>query len=441
MNYLNVVHLVDTEGPLSEPLNITFKRISEIFGLKIKPTKQNLRKILNREIQLNLSKNKKEKFYKAFNKNTLGLKKNWKEINLENQTIFTRKFRNSYLDSFGQGWKINWNCVDHVNYASNPQNRALGYHKIFDYYKKKILNSKIKDSLYFHFHPIPINNVANATGNHYFSNSNNIFQILSRRIIERNWFPSVYRPGFHIENPDSHYFLEQFIPFDYANQSCDQFNSNLERFENWENATREWIPYHPSHDDYKKKGNCRRWIARVLNVGTRLAVLNQKEVNKAFEQKKSGKNAILAFTNHDFRKMGDDFENVYKMLKFSSKKYNLKFKFSDAKEAFQETFKLKNSKITFVLKFNGNKVYINSNKKIFGPQPYLAIKTKKNEFFHENFYIKKPFKKWIYTFDRHSVPLNDIHTFAFAANDSFGNTSIIKVRFKNNKPIIFKYSL
>ena len=51
-NYLPVVHIVDTEGILSEPIKITFKRIYEMFGLRIKLSKLNLKKILNRKIDL-----------------------------------------------------------------------------------------------------------------------------------------------------------------------------------------------------------------------------------------------------------------------------------------------------------------------------------------------------------------------------------------------------
>ena len=58
--------------------------------------------------------------------------------------------------------------------------------------------------------------------------------------------------------------------------------ANGYRFENWEGATKSWSPYHPDYKDYRKKGNCKRWIARCLNIGARLSVLNQKEVNKAF---------------------------------------------------------------------------------------------------------------------------------------------------------------
>ena len=40
MKYLDVVHLVDTEGPINEPLTLTFKRIKEIFGLQINQVKR-----------------------------------------------------------------------------------------------------------------------------------------------------------------------------------------------------------------------------------------------------------------------------------------------------------------------------------------------------------------------------------------------------------------
>ena len=441
MKYINVVHLVDTEGPLYEPLNITFNRIKEVFGINIKANKLNLKKILENDISLDLNKKLKKKFFESFNERTLNYKKNWNEVNNQNKILFSKKFRAKYQDSYGQNWKINWNCVDHINYKSNPQRKTLGYHKIFDYYKDKILKSGIKDSIHFHFHPTSISNGSNTTGNHYFSNSDNLFQILCRRIIDRNWFPSVYRPGFHIENPDSNWFLEQFIPFDYSNQSCSQINTNTERFENWEYASKSWSPYHPDHDDYQKKGSCRRWVARCLNVGTRIALLNQSEVDKAFDERGRNKKVILAFTNHDFRSMEHDFKNTYQMLLNSSKKYKIRFKFSDAREAFQSLLGKPKKKIKFKVNFVDNKIFIKSNKKIFGPQPFLAIKTKDKNYYHENFYIKKPFKEWIYSFDRHSVEKNKIDYFAFAANDSYGCTALVKIKLSNSKFKIKTYNL
>ena len=52
-------------------------------------------------------------------------------------------------------------------------------------------------------------------------NSPELYQILCRRIIEKKWFPSVNRAGFWAERPDSHLFLEQWIPFDISNMSTE----------------------------------------------------------------------------------------------------------------------------------------------------------------------------------------------------------------------------
>ena len=437
-NYLPVVHIVDTEGTLGIPLKITFRNINEMFGLRIKPSRKNLKKILNRQINLPLNNLLKKEFYKAFNKDTLKTcNSTWKAIDIQSNIIFKKSFRNKYKDSFGNGWIINWNCVDHVNYKTNPQKRTLGFHKIFDYYSKKIKKFRSSDNIHFHFHPIALNNAANKSGNHYFSTSNNIFQILCRRIIDRDWFPSVYRPGFHIERPDSHWFLEQYIPFDYANQSYPGYMGNGYRFENWEGATKSWSPYHPDYKDYRKKGNCKRWIARCLNIGARLAVLNQKEVNKAFAELRNGKKVILSFTNHDEKNMLPEFEKTYKMLIKASKKFKIKFKYFDARSAFRNAMRLKKrKKLDFKIIFKKNFIEIFSNHETFGIQPYLAIKDKKGKFYHENFSIIKPYRKWNYYFDSHSMPLNKINIFGFAANDDYGNTTIVKINV--NKKIIKK---
>ena len=122
-------------------------------------------------------------------------------------------------------------------------------------------------------------------------NSPELYQILCRKIIERNYFPSVFRAGFQAERPDSNLFLEQWIPFDITNMSTHN-NKDLDmsldfkfgRSGDWRRAPKDWDIYHPSHDDYQTPGICRRWIGRALNVMNRIASINQKEVDKAFNQ-------------------------------------------------------------------------------------------------------------------------------------------------------------
>lgn len=58
----------------------------------------------------------------------------------------------------------------------------------------------------------------------------------------------------------------------------------------------------------------------------------------------------------------------------------------------------------------------------FGPQPYLAIKTKDGRYFHDNFdYMDHSSQNFSYTFDDYTIPLADIAKLGIASNDKFGN--------------------
>jgi hypothetical protein len=47
-----VVHCVDTEGPLHEPVQATFERLKSIFGLELEPSAALLRRLQAGEVPL-----------------------------------------------------------------------------------------------------------------------------------------------------------------------------------------------------------------------------------------------------------------------------------------------------------------------------------------------------------------------------------------------------
>ena len=47
--------------------------------------------------------------------------------------LMTEDFRMSLPDSYGNGWKFTWHCLDHVNYDYNPRRRDI-VHKVYDHY-------------------------------------------------------------------------------------------------------------------------------------------------------------------------------------------------------------------------------------------------------------------------------------------------------------------
>lgn len=425
------IHAVDTEGPLYESINETFKMINGIFGFNIEATKENLYKLQKKEIALN---GKEDAVYEFVKPERMCYKKNWAEIEEMLERITKKEFRDKYCDSYGNGWIYSWFTMDHVGFNGiNPRYRTYGYHNIFDYYKEHYVDKQNNDDLQFHYHPLSLLKNANACGTS-FINSMNIFDILARKIIDRNWFPSVYRPGFHTERPDSNWFLEQWIPFDYGNQSIieDESQPDLSkgRFGDWRKAPTNWGIYHPSHDDYRVEGNCRRWIARCLNIETRMRNITISELREAFKKAENTGKSIVSITNHDFREMSYDIEKVYNMLKEVSYEFkNVKFKYMKARDGIREyaglTKVMPNLNFSIIEKNNITEIHVVSDGNVFGPQPFLAIKTHEGNYYWDNFdFFDK--NHWTYTFDgTNTFNIRVVEKIGVAANSSYGITEVL----------------
>lgn len=428
-----IVHHVDTEGPLYEDISETFKRIEEILNIKIPliPNIDNLNKLRNGEIDF-LSHSQIEEINKIINPHLLNYKSSWAEIDEMLNRILDRNFRNKFKDSFGGGWIYNWHIMDHAGFEVNPRRRDLGYLNIFDHYESilKSTGSINLDEIEWHFHPVHHSKIANLCATSYENCYNVLHQILTRRIIEKNWFPRVNRAGMHTERPDSHWFLEQWIPFDASNQSIenDDYCTNG-RFGDWYGAPSDWSIYRPDFYDWRKEGNCNRWISRVLNLKTRFRNITEKEIEKAFvKAQNENRNVYLGITDHDFRELSSEIEEFYSLLKKVASRFdNVNYKFSGTKEAFKEVLKLdsnKNLKISLTLKNNLLTINILEGE-IFGPQPYLAIKTKEGQYFHDNLDFSDTKNKFYYTFDMHTLPLSIIETIKVCSNDKYGNQCIV----------------
>jgi len=443
MGKVYIVHHVDTEGPLYESLEEVFKRLKCIFGIELESSERTLKKLQNREIDLG---GMEGEIAITVDLHTISFKSTWGQIDEMLDNIMTKSYRNQLLDSNGNGWVYNWHCMDHVGYKNNPRRRDLGYFKIFDFCTKKIkeTNSR-RDAIHWHFHPINFFGDAHIPATSYNNSMYYLQQIITRRIIDRNWFPCVNRAGFHSERPDSHMFLEHWIPFDASNQSVDseketlfQLDSVDGRFGDWHWAPSDWTIYHPMHDNYQLPGNCKRAIARVLNMKSRLRSISLEEIEKAFEKAMEGVDVYLGITNHDWREMSVEIDEFRGMLqKVVVKHPTVKYYFSDALTAFRSIlFKnedIDKNKIDLhayvqqrtkgIAKFN---VEV-TNGALFGPQPWLAIKTKENKYLTDNFDIIIPNIHYSYTFDNQTINLSDIEAIAVASNDKYGYQKICRL--------------
>ena len=449
---LYVVYCIDTEGPLYESTEATFERIKSTFGIDIDPTKKKLELLQEAkcpngyEIPEDILKEIKN----FASPKLLTYNKDWYDLDNMWKICFSEEFRNKdvFRDDNKNGLIYNFFIMDHVGFSyENPRRRSYGYHVIFDFYLSLIKNTKSNARIYWHFHPIHFTKDAHRSASSYTYSWDTIHEIIARRIIDRNFFPCTNRPGFHTERPDIHNFLEMWIPFDYANQSIIKKEETKQigvmggRFGDWRRAPSDWSVYHPNHDDYQSIGNCRRFIGKCLNIGTRLRTINEEEIRAAFMKAKNDGMAILSFANHDWRDIRDDLIDTYKTIKKVKEEFSdVKIINSPAGDAMRDVLFGANSyndfdwDINYIEDKNYIKIEIAVKKgMIFGPQPFLAIKTVEGTYYHDNFDIQLPFKKFSYVFDDLTINPEVLDTVGIGTCDEYGYPYIIKVYFENGK--------
>jgi len=415
--------------------------LREVFGVSdIIPTHDNLKKLQAGHFDFGDNTSLIMEALSSHRVSTLG---SWDQIDEMLTRVTHRDYREKLLDCENSGWVFNWFCLDHVGFKNNPRRRDMGYHNIHDHYLSLIESQpNSRDTLQWHFHPISTYRDAHRCATHYLR-SDDIYQVLCRRIIERGFFPSCYRAGFQAERPDSHWFLEQFIPFDISNMATDDttdIDNSIDfkngRSGNWRNAPHDWSVYHPSHDDYQTPGACRRLIARCLNLRNRIGNLTQEEMDRAFHRAQEGQDTLVGLCSHDWRDLQPEIDLVQEFLVSAKQRYpDVKFKFCTADEAFQAQLsesEMKHAPLKMSIEYFPEepgvdvpyiKVTADSGQ-VFGPQPFLAIKTKSNLFLHDNFDFDTKPGIWYYAFHGDTLPINDIDVIGVAANDIQGNTVI-----------------
>ena len=202
------------------------------------------------------------------------------------------------------------------------------------------------------------------------------------------------------------------------------------RLGDWRRALGDWSHYHPSHDDYQVPGNCRRTVFRALPVGTRLHLLKQADVDVAFARASQENPTILGFADHDFRDMRRDIEAVYSMVIRSAEKFpDVRWVHSGAKDAARKVLGLPASPLNFdvTLEARGSSqlLRVEAQGDVFGPQPFLAVRTLDRRYIHDNFDFQIPGKLWTYTFDQQSIFPGSFDRVGVGAASPDGSTCVV----------------
>ncbi len=430
-----VVHCIDTEGPLYESVDATFERIHEMFGLDLEPAEETLRRLQAGTIDL---QGREEAVQRVVDPRLLAYNDTWDGVDAMLRECMSAEYRNRERDAEGNGWVYNWFCVDHVDYDVNPRRRDIGYHNVFDHYRAVMRETgSRRDGLHFHYHPHNFRREAHRSASHWWASSDSLQQVLSRRVIDRMWFPAAHRPAFHTTRPDSHWFLEQYVPFDFASQAVGGSGGDGQsvmhpgRWGDWRRAPVSWQPYHPAHDDYQVEGGCRRWIARCLNVGTRFRLLDENDVRQAFAEARDGRPVVMAFANHDHRDMRPDIDGVRATLGRVAPEYpDVRYVFAEAVDAMRGALHLPAMPpcdLDLALEATGDGAHVlrvATRTPTFGPQPWLAFKTTAGTYHSDNLDIELPHREWTYVLDESTFRVRALEAVGVAAANAYGTVTV-----------------
>ncbi len=431
---LHIVHCIDTEGPLDEDLAATFNRIGSLFDIWLKPSRATLRQLQNAEIPLDGAE---RQVAEVLAPRLLKYNRNWEDVRTMLDDALSESFRNQVVDDFGRGWTYSWHCVDHLGFQDNPRHKDLGYGNVFHFYRTILEETgSDQDEINWHFHPLSITRNPLSAATSYNNNMDILLPVIARRIIDEQWFPTTSRPGFHAERPDAHAFMEQWIPFDYANQSMAeegllQKDTQFGRFGDWSRAPQSWIGYHPHHDDYQQPGSCRRWIYRCLNIGTRFRLLNQTHLEEAFTEARQYGSAIVAFADHDYRDLRPDVQQMRQLLASVREQFpDVNVRFSGAEEAARAHVAINEPELAqqepkFDLEIVDNRLHVRLLAgSLFGPQPFLAMKSRDARYYHDNLDVIEPGKHWTYIFDEQTLPLSAFEVVGVGASGRCGGFDV-----------------
>lgn len=390
---LYIVHAIDTEGPLEETIEATFDRLRKEKKIDLEPSLLTLQALQHKEIDLNGSEEEVAEFLSPAR---LAYLSTWNDVERMILSITGHDYRLAHCGSDGSLYTFSWFVVDVIGYRNNPRRKAFGFHTVWDQYQRILKDRFFNDIFGWHFHTVP----PNFEALHYNTSwTNNDFheQVLARRIIEKNWFPVLFRSGGVIERNDLNYWLERFIPFDYSNQNNKYAKFGPGSQSDWRHAPSKWGAYHPSFYDLRKQGDMKRSIFRCLDVKNVGCNLDHDEVKMAFQQAMEKGSAVLAYTNHDRRDIRPEIESTWKLIKSVSQDFaDVEWRYVNALEAARNYLKLpQGKKLVLSLSIDHDVLSIQSNQPLFTGDLFLAIEETGDLFYRDNVTIESA-TSWSY---------------------------------------------
>jgi len=300
----------------------------------------------------------------------------WEEV-LDAMNRLTGPIRAKLTDASGGHLVLNWFLLDWACYSSKDREFSKRGHdsrlySVWDAYSKNILSPRqteiTKDGVYWHYHHPPQDRGWGWNKN--WNDSRWYEHILGKLILDRAYFPPIYRAGKYIQTNESSDWLEKWIPFDFSNVSPVKRD-----FCDWSEATTEWRPYNPHHENYQKKGEMKRFVARSIPVAAKggSGELDEREVVKAFEEAREKGVAVFSYHSHDYYKsIENEFIKAHTLIAKVARSFDVQWKYSNALDALRLFAEPQEDLTIKIEEYAPDVLIISTNHSLVGNEPFVV---------------------------------------------------------------------
>ncbi len=317
-----------------------------------------------------------------------------------NQDLYTNPARNAYkvmepgfrnlmTDSYGTPMKLTWWMMAGNTFRYSDNTNVPNANSIVFYLMKKYHGEQValfQDELSLHYHTFTWTDYDNdgkfwwnqaLTFEEYFEDFK---YTLAQLLIDENIFPVSFRSGWHYMDNGWQNYLEYVLPFslhnDYPNKHTDEVEP-LDNLYDWSLSSSEFVPFHPSADNYQLTGNLNGY--NVRSVYTKR--FNQTTSNQVFQNAANGTDQMICIWSHlpenDFL---DQLVRVDSIIQTSAANYTtVDFEYTTGVEAYQkwlQTTDATSPELSLTADEIGDAVYFNisTDENIFQPIPFVAVK-------------------------------------------------------------------
>ena len=297
----------------------------------------------------------------------------WERVDACMDKLFASAFRERYPDPQGGLLRIGWFFLTWTGFRTNPRNRPFGYHRVRDHWLERWGSEMARygDEHCWHYHHPPESGIGNEWGLDW-TRFREYEQIVSRQILEGEWFPACFRAGGTILDGLSSRWVDAWFPFDYSNRAP----MSLEGLVDWSSGVDRWTVYHPDPEDFRRPGPGRRRMGRSLDRRSWVHELTQADVDAAFALAADGQGAILSCFDHDSRDIADGIDSYRSMVADAASRHpDVPWRYAGPVEGMRNFLDVRDPpRLELEASALGGGVFVRASAPIFQSIPWLALR-------------------------------------------------------------------